>query len=106
LVILVGGGVVWARLTGRVYPLRMETDATAVRRTGLSDTALRDLLVQFRQGANIGSADLARLVAAATDEAARHRFRAMTCGDIMSSPPIVARPGDRLPQLMGHFRGN
>ncbi len=106
LVILVGAGMVWARLTGRVYPLRTESDVTAVRRTGLSDDALRDLLVQFRQGANIGTADLARLVAAATDEAARQRFHAVTCGDIMSSPPIVARPGDRLPQVMTHFRGN
>lgn len=106
LLMLVAAGVAWARLTGRVYPLRTESDVTAVRRTGLSDGELRKLLVQFRQGANIGTADLARLVAAVADEAARHRFQTVTCGDVMSAPPIVAHRGDRLAQVMAHFRGN
>lgn len=103
---VIAAGMLWARLTGRHYPLRDTSEVGAVQRLGLKPGQLQTLLVRFRQGANLGAADLARLVAAATDEAARHRFRALTCEDVMSSPPIAARPGERLPQLVARFRGN
>ncbi|WP_299361105.1 HPP family protein [uncultured Paracoccus sp.] len=105
-VAVVVGGMLWARLTGRVYPLRTAGEVDAVQRLGLQARELEHLLVRFRQGANLGAADLARLVAAATDEVAKHRFQAMTCGDIMSAPAITAAPADRLPQLISRFRTN
>lgn len=106
LAVVVLAGMVWARLTGRAYPFRAMTAGAPVARAGLSESELTELLVRFRQGANVGTADLARMVAAATDEAARHRFRGTRCADVMSAPPIFARPEDSLAQIVGRFRSN
>lgn len=108
-IVLVLAGTVYNRATGRVYPFRQtgapETPAAArvEERTGLTPDALQDLLVRFNQTANLGVADLARLVAAAQDEAARQRFDAITCGEIMTAPPITVPPEAPLAAVAQRF---
>ena len=82
--ILMAVAVVWARLTGRRYPFRQpaaEAPATSAGASpapgiapgiapGPTREELAHLLVAYRQSANIGVEDLARLIAAAEELAA------------------------------------
>lgn len=105
--LLVLGGVIWNRLTGRVYPLRQPEGATgAVARLGLTRRELDDLLVRFRQGPNLGAADLGRLLAAAEAEAAHHRFEGTTCGDVMTRPLIAVGPEANVHEISELFGEN
>ncbi len=106
---LVCVAVIYNRLTGRVYPFR-HVDArksqVADPRLGLSSDELGELLVRFNQSTNLGVADLGRLLAAAEEEAAQHRFDGTTCADIMTRDVITARPDVQLPELAKLFRQN
>ncbi|WP_134726329.1 HPP family protein [Paracoccus luteus] len=102
--ILVAGAVIWNRLTGRVYPLRQTAAAgIATPQISLSRAELDGLLVRFRQGANLGAADLGRLLAAAEAEAAHHRFDGTTCGDIMTRPLISVGPDAHMTEIADLF---
>lgn len=83
-------GMVWHRLTGRVYPFRQPHEtAPAAQRFSPSDLAA--ILSRLRLDSNIGVADFARLLAAA-DEVARAdaRTEGLTCADAAhrSLPPL------------------
>lgn len=107
--LLVCVAILYNRLTGRVYPFR-HVDASkrqsADPRLGLSSDELGELLVRFNQSTNLGVADLGRLLAAAEEEAAQHRFDGTTCADIMTRDLITARPNAPLPELAKLFRQN
>lgn len=99
-VTLVACAVIWARLTGRHYPMRgAEVAEAAFPRIGLHRDELDALLVRFRQSQNMGAADLGRLLAAAEAEAAQHRFQGTICGDVMSRDPISVLPDASLPEI-------
>ncbi|MFU1477325.1 HPP family protein [Roseovarius sp. C7] len=101
--LLVAAGVVFHRFSGRAYPFRLppaappsETAATAQPRLGLDTDDLAALLDEFHQTANLGVADLGRLLAAAEREAAEHRFDGTACADIMTRDPLSVAPDTRL----------
>lgn len=107
--ILVAAGLVWNRATGRVYPFRQPAeqgrhatpDPAPERRLGLAPDRLRAILARFRQGANIGVEDLARLIDAAESEAAARRFGGLTCAEVMSRAVVAVRPDDTIQTLAG-----
>ncbi|MDO5703886.1 MAG: HPP family protein [Paracoccus sp. (in: a-proteobacteria)] len=104
---LVVFGMIWARLTGRVYPMRpAEAAGETVARFGLHRAELEDLLVRFRQGPNLGATDLGRLLAAAEAEAALHRFDGTTCGDVMTQSLISVAPEAGVSAIAAMFAGN
>lgn len=94
------------RLTGRVYPFRqMEAPADrAGQRLGLTNEDLEALLARFNQSANMGAADLGRLLAAAEEVAVRQRFNGITCGDVMTRPLITTSPDASLADVAALFR--
>ncbi|MFD2739479.1 HPP family protein [Sulfitobacter aestuarii] len=106
--VLVLCGILFHRLSGRIYPFRHMDDmneADAVEpRLGLSEEELAALLSRFNQSQNIGVADLGRLLAAAEFEAACHRFDQVTCAQIMTAELITARPDTKLAELARLFR--
>jgi CBS domain-containing membrane protein len=98
-------GIVFNRLSGRVYPFRLPSESGADKlRLGLSSAELAGLLKRFNQSPNMGIADLSRLLAAAEEEAAHHRFEALSCKDVMSTPLIKAHPDDPLELIAELFR--
>lgn len=109
---LVLGGVLWNRLVGRSYPLRQiaapgvhgTTDASPDARIGLDPAELEGILKDYHQTANIGVADLARLVGAAEQTAAARRMEGFTCADIMSRDLVTVGPEAALSQVADHFR--
>ena len=104
---LVMAGILYNRITGRKYPFRQSVQApiqTQEIRLGLSNDELEELLQRFRQTTNIGVADLARLLAAAEEEAAQHRFEGVTCGSIMTQNLITALPDTPVTQVAKLFR--
>ena len=109
---LVLGGVAWNRQVGRHYPLRQvaepglhgTTDASPAARIGLDPAELEAILQDYRQTANIGVVDLARLVGAAEEAAAARRMEGFTCADIMSRDLVTVGPDAPLSQVADHFR--
>jgi CBS domain-containing membrane protein len=89
--LLVGIGILWNSAVGRTYPFRQPaqpgphgtTDPTPEARIGLDPVALAAILEEYRQSANLGVADLARLVGAAEQAAAARRMEGFTAADIM-----------------------
>ena len=107
--VLVLAAIAYNRATGRVYPFRQPETEDAdepEQRLGLSTEQLGDLLERFNQSANVGVADLGRLLAAAEAEAAQHRFDGTTCADIMTTGLITVRPDTPLPEAARLFRGH
>lgn len=98
---LVLAGILWNRATGRVYPFRVPSGPSQQppRPPGLDPDHLRDLLTRFRQSANIGVEDLARLIAAAESDAAAHRFGGLTVGEVMTPNPLTVSPDDSAAHL-------
>lgn len=98
--ILVLVGIGWARATGRVYPFRQPplrsrhatADVAPDRRFGLDPAHLSRLLRDFRQTANIGVEDLARIIEAAESDAAARRFGGLTCDMVMSRNVVTLTP--------------
>ncbi|HEX2020307.1 MAG TPA: HPP family protein [Aurantimonas sp.] len=104
--------ILWHRVNGRVYPFRQPQDAgphatddkAPQRRLGLSPEELAGILAEYRQSANLGVEDLARLIAAAEQVAAGHALREMTCGAIMSRDLVTVRPDARAARVAELFR--
>lgn len=106
---LVLGGVLWHRLVGRHYPFRQlpapgAVDPRPEARIGLAPTELEAILRDYRQSANLGVADLARLVGAVEQAAAARRMEGFTCADIMSRDLVTVGPEAELSLVADHFR--
>ena len=104
---LVLAAIAYNRATGRVYPFRQpgkEDAEEPALRLGLSNEQLGELLDRFNQSANLGVADLGRLLAAAEAEAAQKRFDGTICADIMTTGLITVRPDTLLPEAARLFR--
>lgn len=110
--LLVGIGVLWNRAVGRVYPFRQPAqpgphgtqDPTPEERIGLDPADLAAILERYRQSANLGVADLARLVGAAEQAAAARRMEGFTAADIMSRDLVTVGPEAPLSQVADLFR--
>ena len=110
--ILVGFATLWHRLNGRVYPFRQprmsgphdKDDQDNASRHGLSPAELDRILMDFRQSANLGAEDLARLIAAAEKVSAGHALGAMTCDDVMSRDLVTVPAGAPVAQVARLFR--
>lgn len=111
-VLLVVVAAVYARLTGRRYPMRQVDDRNAHRtadpdpaaRIGLSEDQLTDLLERYRQNFNLGAGDLARLVGAAELQAAAQRVGPVTAGTIMSRDLVTVGPDGPAERVAALFR--
>ncbi len=109
---LVALAVLWHRMTGRVYPFRQlaapgvhgTADRTPNERLGPTPDELAQLLTEYRQSANLGVADLSRLIAAAETIAAGHALGDLTCGDVMSRDLVTVGPGARVARVASLFR--
>lgn len=110
--LLVGLGVLWNHAVGRVYPFRQPsqpgthgtTDPTPEARIGLDPAELATILEDYRQSANLGVADLARLVGAAEQAAAARRMEGFTAADIMSRDLVTVGPDAALAHVADIFR--
>ncbi|MBC7281602.1 HPP family protein [Hoeflea sp.] len=111
-VVLVALAMLWHQLNGRVYPFRQPkavgphatADKAPQQRLGLEPEELARILADYRQSANLGVEDLARLIAAAEQVAASHALGAMTCDAIMSRDLVTVRPDVRAAQVADLFR--
>lgn len=111
-VLLVGIGVAWNRAVGRAYPFNQPaqpgphgtTDPAPEARLGLDPADLATILEDYRQSANLGVADLQRLIGAAEQAAAARRMEAFTCADIMSRDLVTVGPDAPLGVVAEHFR--
>lgn len=110
--LLVGIGILWNRALGRVYPFRQldrigahgTQDPSPAARIGLDPAELAAILEEYRQSANLGVADLARLVGAAEQAAAARRMEGFTAVDIMSRDLVTVGPKAQLAQVVEIFR--
>ncbi|WP_410218823.1 HPP family protein [Paracoccus sp. (in: a-proteobacteria)] len=111
-VLLVLLAAIYARLTGRHYPMRQvdddnvngTTDPSPTTRLGLSEAQLNALLERYRQSFNLGAEDLARLVGAAELQAAAQRTGPLTAGDIMSRDLVTVLPQMPADEVAALFR--
>lgn len=109
---LVLAAVAWHRLSGRVYPFRQPAapgvhgtaDRAPHERLGPTPEELAALLAEYRQSANLGVADLSRLIAAAETIAAGHALGDLTCADVMSRDLVTVGPGARVARAASLFR--
>jgi CBS domain-containing membrane protein len=110
--LLVGIGILWNGAVGRVYPFRQPAqigshgthDPSPAERIGLDPADLAAILEDYRQSANLGVADLARLVGAAEQAAAARRMEGFTAADIMSRDLVTVGPEAALSQVADLFR--
>ncbi|WP_296641021.1 HPP family protein [Roseinatronobacter sp.] len=109
---LVVMAMIYARLTGRIYPFR-QYDASdrqrggvrsASARLGLTEEQLTALLERYRQSSNLGAADLARLIGAAQMQAAAQFAGPLTARDIMSPDPVTVAPDTPLGKVADLFQ--
>lgn len=97
---LIVAAVLWNRLTGRVYPFRQPKapgphgtrDPAPPQRVGLDPSQMAGILDAYRQSANLGVADLARLVGAVETAAAARKLEGFTAADIMSRDLVTVGP--------------
>lgn len=109
---LIVAAVVWNRLVGRVYPFRTPAapgphgtrDTAPPQRVGVDPAQLAGILAAYRQSANLGVADLARLVGAVEDAAAARRLEGFTAADIMSRDLVTVGPEAPFVAVAGIFR--
>lgn len=110
--LLVGVGLAWNAAVGRVYPFRQPAqpgphgtqDPTPAARIGLDPAELAGILEDYHQSANLGVADLARLVGAAEQAQAARRMEGFTAADIMSRDLVTVGPQAPLAQVADLFR--
>jgi CBS domain-containing membrane protein len=110
--LLVAVGVVWNRALGRSYPFRQPEEAgthgtadpSPAARTGLDPADLAVILEEYHQSANLGVADLARLVGAVEQAAAARRMEGFTCAEVMSRDLVTVGPDAPLSQVADLFR--
>lgn len=111
-ILLVLIAMVYAKLTGRHYPLRQfddpnhhgTKDAEPIERLGLSEVELTDILERYRQSFNLGVEDLSRLIGAAESVAAAHQTGPLTTYDIMSRDLVTVGPDAPLADIADLFR--
>jgi len=109
-VLLLLVAVAFNRATGRVYPFRQPQEHTPQIRGAkglrpmLAAADLTEILKRLRLDANIGAADLARLVTEAHRQAAGHLFDGVTCGQIMTRAVVTLHPRMPLNEVTGLFR--
>jgi CBS domain-containing membrane protein len=109
--LLVLSGVLYTRPTGRRYPFRQSPDASIhgtrdmapERRLGLTPDDLGALLARMNLAANIGTEDLARVLAAAEAEAAAQHIGATTAADLMSRDVVTLQPEDSAERISALF---
>lgn len=109
---LILAALVWNRLVGRVYPFRQPAapgphgtrDPSPQARVGVDPARLAEILDDYRQSANLGVADLARLVGAVEDAAAARRMEGLTAADIMSRDLVTVGPDATPQELAAIFR--
>jgi CBS domain-containing membrane protein len=110
--LLVGIGILWNGAVARTYPFRQPAqpglhgtiDPAPQERIGLDPAALAAILEDYRQSANLGVADLARLVGAAEQAAAARRMEGFTAADIMSRDLVTVGPDAPLALVADLFR--
>ena len=108
--LLLAVAVVYNRLTGRVYPFRqLEPDAPhPIGQPGLRPVIeaadLTQILRDLRMDANIGPADLGRLIDAAHGLAAEHLFSGVASGQIMTRELVTAHPQMPVSQIAALLR--
>lgn len=98
-----------ARVSGRHYPLRQTpvpgvADRPPAERLGLGEADLAAILRDYRQSANLGTEDLARLIAAAELQSAGKRLGTLTCAEIMSRDLVTVRVETPLAEVAEIFR--
>ncbi|MBC7478881.1 MAG: HPP family protein [Pseudorhodobacter sp.] len=96
---LVLGGMAWAQMTGRRYPFRQPA---ALARQGPGPLELAAAIGALRMGANIGVADLSRLIA--TVEALHSAHSPMTAQDVMTRDLVTLHSGDDPAHAVTLFR--
>lgn len=105
---LVPVAALFARCTGRRYPFRQPpppaADPAPLDRLALSRDALAELLLEYRQSANIGVEDLARLIAAAERLAATHDSDRLRAAEIMSRNLVTVGPETPVDEVAVIFR--
>ncbi|MBM2294345.1 HPP family protein [Sulfitobacter pseudonitzschiae] len=102
----------YARLTGRRYPLRQFADPSThgtenrnpTERLGLSEEELTGILERYRQSFNLGVEDLARLIGAAELQAAAQSSGPLSAQDIMSRGLVTVSPETPLSEIADLFR--
>lgn len=102
----------YARATGRHYPLRQfddpgrhgTDDKDPPERLGLSEEELVGILDRYRQSFNLGVEDLSRLIGAAEMQAASHASGPLTADDIMSRNLVTVAPETPLRDVAELFR--
>lgn len=110
--LLVMLAALYARLTGRYYPMRQHdepninktTDPAPSTRIGLSEAQLVDLLERYRQNFNLGAVDLARLVGAVELQAAAQRTGPITAESIMSRDLVTVGADTSAEDIAALFR--
>tara|TARA_R110002096_G_scaffold80453_8_gene188570 strand:+ start:671 stop:1936 length:1266 start_codon:yes stop_codon:yes gene_type:complete len=111
-VLLLLVAVAYNRVTGRVYPFRQprlhapEVQGAGGLRPMLTSVDLAGILQRLRLDANIGAADLARLVSEAHRQAAGRLFDGVTTGQIMTRAVISLHPQMPLSDVAGIFRAH
>lgn len=111
-VALVLVAIAYGRITGRHYPFRQfdepnshgTQDPEPMKRLGLSEAELTDILDRFKQSFNLGVEDLARLIGAAEMQVAANRSGPTVAADIMSRNLIVVTPDTPLTEIADLFR--
>lgn len=105
-VALVALGVLWNHATGRVYPFRQPAAAVPLPQDNISlpATLLASTLSRLRLDANLGVADLARLIEAAESEALARKLGPITARAVMTPDPLTVPPTMTLPALAALFR--
>ncbi len=111
---LVGAAILWNMGVGRVYPFRQlespgphgTADPSPQTRAGLDPTQLATILENYRHSANLGVADLGRLIGAAEEAASARHLEAFTCANIMSRDLVTVAPEATLVEVAGLFRAH
>lgn len=98
-VVLVIFGALFNPLTGRRYPFRQPDEALPTEATYLAD-----ILARLRLSANIGVADLSRLIIAAETEATAHHLGHQTAASMMTGSPFSLPPDAPLATIRAAFR--
>ena len=102
--------VAFNRITGRVYPFRQPREhaprpiGDAGLRPVIKSADLTAILQRLGLDANIGAADLARLIEAAHGLAAEHLFDGTATAQVMSRDLVTATPAMTVSQIAALFR--
>lgn len=102
--------VAYNRITGRVYPFRQPVDhaprhvGEAGLRPAIAGADLTAILQRLGLDANIGAADLGRLIEAAHSQAAEHLFDGVETAQFMTRDVVTIDPRMPVSQLAALFR--